>query len=443
MAKEFFREDRGEWWIRFRGADGTVHREPTAVRTKTEARRFAFERQKAEDALRVAAASHGPTVRELMGWWLDEFRKGTASEESDRSVVSKHLIPAPFGGLRLGELTLPVVSNFLRAKEREEELSPRSVNALRMFLVMAINRAIEAGRWNGANVAQHVKPRRLEVKTRDTLRPDEVLAVIRATPPDWRNVLAFLIYTGARKGEALGLRREDVDLEAGVIVFRRSHGRNSTKGKRDRLVPITPELGPYLQQALEGTESDWVFPGQDGGRLRKDVKLERVLRNAMAAAGLVTAYEHRCYKRRCPHVERVRDAEPRRCPVHGTLLGATGIPRSIRLHDLRGTFATLLIRSGASTGAVQRLLGHSDPRTTMNAYVHATVDDLRQVVHQLRFEPQEPEQSAPNCAPKLTSGATSDTATVAILARTQGDSVRARRESNPRPSDSKSDALSD
>ena len=198
-----------------------------------------------------------------------------------------------------------------------------------------------------------------------------------------------------------------------------------------------------LKQALETSESEWVFPGRDGERMRKDVKLERILRNALATAGLVTAYEHRCYKRRCPYVERGRDAEPRRCPVHGTLLGAAGIPRSIRLHDLRGTFATLLIRSGASTGAVQRLLGHADPRTTMNAYVHATVDDLRQVVDRLRFESQEQEQSAPNCAPTLPSEATSATATVAILARSQRDSLRARRESNPRPSDSKSDALSD
>jgi integrase len=443
VSKEFYGEDRDEWWIRFRGADGKVHREPTGVRTKTEARRVAFERQKAENALRVAAASHGPTVQELVVWWLDEFRNGTASEESDRSVVTKHLVSAPVGALRLGELTTPVVSNFLRAKERDDGLSPRSVNALRMFLVMAINRALEAGHWTGANVAEQVKPRRLEQKARDTLRPDDVLAVIRATPPERQNVIAFLIYTGARKGEALGLRREDVDLEGGVIILRRSHGRDSTKGKRDRLMPITPELGPYLVRALESTESEWVFPGQDGQRMRKDMKLERVLRNALAAAGLVTGYEHRCYKRRCQHVERVRDAEPRRCPFHGTLLGATGIPRSIRLHDLRGTFATLLIRSGASTGAVQRLLGHADPRTTMNAYVHATVDDLRQVVDRLRFEPQEQERSAPNCAPTLPERVTSDTATQAILARTQRDSVRARRESNPRPSDSKSDALSD
>jgi integrase len=82
----------------------------------------------------------------------------------------------------------------------------------------------------------------LEVKTRDTLRPDEVLSVLRATPPEWQNVIAFLVYTGARKGEALGLRREDVDLEGGGIIFGRSHGRNSTKGKRTASFPSRVDL---------------------------------------------------------------------------------------------------------------------------------------------------------------------------------------------------------
>ena len=54
-------------------------------------------------------------------------------------------------------------------------------------------------------------------------------------------------YTGMRRGELLGLRNSDVDLAAGLIGISRSHGRESTKGKRDEAIPIARKLVPYLR----------------------------------------------------------------------------------------------------------------------------------------------------------------------------------------------------
>ncbi|GGM32066.1 hypothetical protein GCM10008956_05300 [Deinococcus arenae] len=53
-----------------------------------------------------------------------------------------------------------------------------------------------------------------------------------------------------------------------------------------------------------------------------------------------------------------------------TLLSRCGLPH-LRIHDLRHTFATHLIGSGFDPKTVGDLMGHSDPRMTLEIYTHA------------------------------------------------------------------------
>jgi integrase len=57
-------------------------------------------------------------------------------------------------------------------------------------------------------------------------------------------------------------------------------------------------------------------------------------------------------------------------------LEAAGISAEVRVHDLRHSCASLLIRQGASIKAVQQQLGHSTPMVTLNVYAHLFNDDL-------------------------------------------------------------------
>lgn len=81
-----------------------------------------------------------------------------------------------------------------------------------------------------------------------------------------RNIamVMFLVLTGVRKGELLGLKVQDLDMENKFVVI---HGETS-KSKRDRILPLNPELIPYLEDYLMAradytTDALWVSNNKD------------------------------------------------------------------------------------------------------------------------------------------------------------------------------------
>jgi hypothetical protein len=215
-------------------------------------------------------------------------------------------------------------------------------------------------------------------------------------PDDWRGVFAAALYTGMRKGELFGLRKSDVDLHSGIITVARSYDRDTTKGAHADAIPIAPPLVPFLLDAMR-SPGELVFPAPEeevsdasetprkrtravGAMRSEEADPQKVLRNALGRAGIVEGYDHIC--RRCkaqdkPHTERHQDAELRTCVECEMKLWPKAIPRPMRFHDLRHTTATLLLRAGVDTHRVQRILRHSDVRTTTGTYGHLDVEDLR------------------------------------------------------------------
>src|SRR5215475_3242950 len=94
-----------------------------------------------------------------------------------------------------------------------------------------------------------------------------------------------------RKGEIRALKKADVDLRAMTITVRASGTRETTKGGHIDVIPIHPELGPYLRAAMDASRGVLAFPKSGGKMYRPDVDLCRVLRRAMRRAGLVEGYE--------------------------------------------------------------------------------------------------------------------------------------------------------
>jgi len=149
-------------------------------------------------------------------------------------------------------------------------------------------------------------------------------------------------YCGLRAGEVLALRRESVDLERNVLIVAGSvsdvEGRltlGPTKTGRVRAVPIPEPLVKSLADHLER----WVGPEPDA------------LVFTSEAGGLVS---HANWRRRHfrPAVRRA------------------GLPESLRYHDLRHTYASLLIAEGAHPRAIMERLGHSSIQVTLGTYGH-------------------------------------------------------------------------
>jgi hypothetical protein len=158
---------------------------------------------------------------------------------------------------------------------------------------------------------------------------------------------------------------------------------------------VLMEIGA-LRHQLKHAPGSLVFPAADGSQRSPEADPQKVLRTALARAGLVEGYEHVC--RWCGHKERHADNEQRYCPKclkrtngtgkplaqpRGRALWPKAIPRKMRFHDLRHTTATLLLRAGVDAHRVQRLLRHRDVRTTTTIYGHLDVEDLRAALEKL------------------------------------------------------------
>jgi integrase len=165
--------------------------------------------------------------------------------------------------------------------------------------------------------------------------------MLQAATPANRNVLATAVFTGLRQSELLGLSWADVDLEAGVLRVRRQLDRGggysepkTWRAKRD--VVLMPSLVTLLRAhrlaSAYPDPTDPVFVTRTGRPLYYR-NLIRGLRLALAKAGLED------------------DGRPR-----------------LRFHDLRHTYASLLIAQGLNVAFISHLLGHASPSFTLDVY---------------------------------------------------------------------------
>ena len=218
-------------------------------------------------------------------------------------------------------------------------ISARTVNHELGLLSSLFRYAIRHGLVRDNPVRAAERPRLLH-RDPDIRRLDlaELDALLAAVPDDPLGATDRVLYltaamTGMRRGELVALRRQDVDLAAGVIRVRRSHsdGRiGPPKSLRsNRAIPIADrlalELGAHLVRGQHRAPDDLVFCHPEIGTVYDPSRLRKRFVEACARAGL----------------------------------------RPTRFHDLRHTFGTRMAAAGAPLRSIQEWMGHADQRATM------------------------------------------------------------------------------
>ena len=110
--------------------------------------------------------------------------------------------------------------------------------------------AIEAEMWGGSNPASKVRTRKVPQRSYETLRFDEVAAVLEAAGEQWRDLIATALYLGLRKGELFALRKTDILLDERTLFVRRSHDRRHGEGE-EGASPADPLAARALPRARD------------------------------------------------------------------------------------------------------------------------------------------------------------------------------------------------
>lgn len=150
-------------------------------------------------------------------------------------------------------------------------------------------------------------------------------------------LFTIAIMTGARQGELLGLKWKDVNWADNQIHIQRTYNKRTWYDPKsessDRFIDVGPETIQRLKSwriACPPSKLDLIFPNEIGGPICESHMMSRHFRPAVKNAGL---------------------------------------PK-MRFHDLRHTYASLLIEQGENIKYIQTQLGHSSPTVTLDVYAH-------------------------------------------------------------------------
>jgi integrase len=184
----------------------------------------------------------------------------------------------------------------------------------------------------------------------------DLAALIDRLPERWRLLFEFLAESGLRIGEAIELRRRDLDLDARLVHVRRRYYRGKVglpKGRKTRRVRIGVRMAQVLVDHVADRDPDaLVFTAERGARVDRSNLARRILKPAAVEAGLgqwIEANEER-------HAE-----------------------SWVHLHTLRHTAASRLFRLGWNVKQVQGQLGHYAASFTLDTYVHVMPEDLPEI----------------------------------------------------------------
>ncbi len=366
----------GTWWFVVDLPAGPEGKRRQArrrgFRTKAEA-------QSALDELRVTSrlGTYVAPARQTVGEflrddWLPTVSRSLAQttwESYERNI--RHHVEPNIGHIQLqaldagalNRLYSSLLDNGRKHGHQSPGLKPRTVRYVHTIIQAALRDAV---RWHRVplNAASQAAPPSAKSAKPPEMRvwsSTELATFLDRTSGDrYHWPWLFLATTGCRRGEALGLRWQDVDMERRLAAIRQELvplTKASGRGREGRLIPRTKSDRPRvieLDSRTVGALRSW----------RAHHAAERLLfGDAYVDSGLVFCRpDGRPY-----HPEAFSKAFDRRL----TRTAFADLMR-IRLHDLRHTWATLALVAGVDVKIVSERLGHTSPLITWQTYQHVT-----------------------------------------------------------------------
>ena len=297
------------------------------------------------------------TGKYTVGQWMDEWFEAYAkvkvrpsSHQTYKGYIENHIKPN-IGDIPIEKLTSLQLQKFYRqlltegrvprieSEKQQKGLSAKTVRNINQVISSAMDMAVRH-KLILSNPTEGCELPKVEHREMKTLPAEQLGAFLREAKESGVYELYYLdLATGLRRGELLGLKWEDIDLQNGIIHVRRQVARVDGEVKElplktknsYRNISISQDAVAMLTEMEAHRSSDYVFPSSTGDPISPD-SVNKML--------------HRVLKR-------------------------AGLP-SIRFHDLRHTFATLALQNGVDIKTVSGMLGHFSAGFTLDTYAHVT-----------------------------------------------------------------------
>jgi len=352
------RKSRGKWVIDYYDGMGQRHVEVVGVNKKE------AERKLRQIVGLIDTDGYNPDGKKIL--FKDYAETWIAERKAELSVgtwstynglIKNYLLNQEYGfsKAKLPSLTRPAIAKFkAHLIKNNDELANRTINGILKLLGNILQSALMDG-YITVNAARLVKKLPLKHYEMEILKPKEIRKVLEeARKSDWDLyvMIYLLVMTGMRRGEMLALDWKSINFADKALVIRRSYSRGQfqepkTKNSR-RAVNLTPSVIQVLKEHRlrkgDPDGDDLLFDQGDGTPIGP------------------------------PRVSKV---------LWPRLLKRAGIRESIRLHDLRHTYCSLLLSQGANPKYIQAQLGHSSIMITMDLYGHLMPETNKQETERL------------------------------------------------------------
>ncbi|GAE36498.1 site-specific integrase [Halalkalibacter akibai] len=301
-------------------------------------------------------------LNEFMEEWFETRRM----QVSRRTLINQlslfnHHIKPHIGFSRLNEINPSVIQKLITTLVKNANLQPSSISKIIAILKVALEKAVKLQLIKVNPVTNVDLPR--ENKTEMIVWDKSQVDTFLSNSKKFRHYTACLIavYTGMRKGEILGLRWKDLDLEKKVI---------------------------YIRQTLES----------DGKAFKAGAKNTSSVRTIHISNQLIS--QLKVHRKKLTE-ERLKNGTPYNdldlviCTKYGNPIDPPTLSRRfkeqakviglpvIRFHDLRHTHATLLIEQNVNVKIISERLGHSSIQMTLDRYSHVLPSMQQDVAKQL------------------------------------------------------------
>ncbi len=356
----------GRWEGRY-----TAGRDPVTGKTiyknvlgKTQAETKAKLKQAIQESTEVDIIK---AERYTVGQWMDVWFENCAkikvrpsSHQTYRGYIDNHIKPnignvplSKLSSLHLQKLYKKLLTGGrverIEAKKQPKGLSTKTVRNINQVISSAMDFAKDQ-KLISHNPTDGCALPKLEHQEMKTLPMEQLTSFLREARESGVFEMYYIeLATGLRRGELLGLKWEDLDLQQGNLRVQRQICRINgeiieapLKTKNSyRTLPLSADSIEILkEQKKKCGSSSFVFPSPTGGPISPDSILHRL---------------HRVLKR-------------------------AGLPK-VRFHDLRHTFATLALQNGVDIKTVSGMLGHYSAGFTLDTYTHVTTSAKKEAAN--------------------------------------------------------------